>query len=298
MARNSFSSVKARFGSLPEGNRSSLALPGPKAFEGLQVRIIEKEARATAISLGYPIEVTRRHKDWVALYLVQSYFGQHRSSNSYLYQRLRELRGLNYGDYAYIEYFPARHVPVSSGSQSRPPPADFSDLDPSGRAAECPLRAPDGDLRAGQVEARKGMKQKDFEDTRRFLSKFVNVLTKTQDLQLGYQLDSRYYGIPGFTDYVKTGLAKLTLADVNRVIRENLQAENLMIVIAAKEAAKLKQALVSNAPSPVQYNAPKPDEILNEDKMLQDYRLKIAENGGEDRTGRAGLSVIRLVFAP
>ena len=28
-----------------------------------------------------------------------------------------------------------------------------------------------------------------------FLSKFVNVLTKTQDLQLGYQLDSRYYGI-------------------------------------------------------------------------------------------------------
>ena len=35
-----------------------------------------------------------------------SYFGQHRSSNSYLYQRLREARGLNYGDYAYIEYFP------------------------------------------------------------------------------------------------------------------------------------------------------------------------------------------------
>ena len=34
------------------------------------------------------------------------WFGQHRSSNSYLYQQLREARGLNYGDYAYIEYFP------------------------------------------------------------------------------------------------------------------------------------------------------------------------------------------------
>jgi zinc protease len=96
-------------------------------------------------------------------------------------------------------------------------------------------------------------------------------------LQLGYQLDSHYYGIPSFTDYLKNGLAKLTLADVNRVIRENLQAENLMIVIAAKEAEKLKEALVANAVSPVQYNAPKPAEIMNEDKMLQSYRLKIAE---------------------
>ena len=122
------------------------------------------------------------------------------------------------------------------------------------------------------------MKQKDFEDTRRFLSKFVNVLTKTQDLQLGYQLDSRYYGIPGFAEYVKTALAKLTLADVNRVIRENLRADNLMIAIVAKDAAQLKQALVSNAPSPVHYNAPKPDEILTEDKMLQNYPLKIAES--------------------
>ncbi|MGU9560675.1 hypothetical protein ACQXW1_18255, partial [Lactiplantibacillus pentosus] len=32
--------------------------------------------------------------------------GQHRSSNSYLYGQIREKRGLNYGDYAYIEYFP------------------------------------------------------------------------------------------------------------------------------------------------------------------------------------------------
>src|SRR4030095_14935104 len=124
--------------------------------------------------------------------------------------------------------------------------------------------------------SKEGMKQKDFEDTRRFLSKFVNVLTKTQDLQLGYQLDSRYYGILSFTDFVKNGLAKLTLADVNRVIRENLQAENLMIVIAAKEAEKLKEALVANVASPVQYNAPKPAEILNEDKMLQNYGLTLS----------------------
>ena len=270
--------AQARFGSLPEGTRSSLTLPRPEPIEGNQVRIIEKGARATAISLGYPIEITRSHKDWVALYLVQSYFGQHRSSNSYLYQRLRELRGLNYGDYAYIEYFPRGmfqfHPDPNLGRRQQIFQVWIRPVEPQN--AHFALRTAIYEL--GKL-SREGMKQKDFEDTRRFLSKFVNVLTKTQDLQLGYQLDSRYYGIPGFAEYVKTGLAKLTLADVNRVIRENLRAENLMIVIVAQDAAKLKQALVSNAPSPVHYNAPKPDEILNEDKMLQDYQLKIAESG-------------------
>src|SRR3712207_8385990 len=56
--------------------------------------------------MGFPIPVNRSHKDWPALALVASYLGQHRSSVSHLYQRLREARGLNYGDYAYIEYFP------------------------------------------------------------------------------------------------------------------------------------------------------------------------------------------------
>ena len=72
----------------------------------MRVEIIRRDTRSTAFSLGFPIEVNRSHPDFAALKLVQSYFGQHRSSNSHLYQRLREARGLNYGDYAYLEYFP------------------------------------------------------------------------------------------------------------------------------------------------------------------------------------------------
>ena len=37
---------------------------------------------------------------------MQSYFGPHRVSGGRLFQRIREMRGINYGDYAYIEYFP------------------------------------------------------------------------------------------------------------------------------------------------------------------------------------------------
>src|SRR6266403_1502203 len=70
-----------------------------KLERGTKIQIVQRETRSTAVSLGFPISVTRPSKDWPALAVVASYFGQHRSSNSYLYQRLREARGLNYGDF-------------------------------------------------------------------------------------------------------------------------------------------------------------------------------------------------------
>src|SRR5207237_8657538 len=82
------------------------ALATPKLAPDWRVHIITRETRSTAISLGFPISVTRADKDWPALAVAASWLGQHRSSNSHLYQRLREARGLNYGDYAYGEYFP------------------------------------------------------------------------------------------------------------------------------------------------------------------------------------------------
>ena len=98
--------VEADFGKLPDRPADKKRFDNPNLAAGTHIDIITRDTRSTAISLGFPIEVNRSSKDWPALALVTSYFGQHRSSNSYLYQRLREARGLNYGDYAYIEYFP------------------------------------------------------------------------------------------------------------------------------------------------------------------------------------------------
>src|SRR6266511_1430937 len=67
--------------------------------------MVEKQTRSVAYSIGFPIEVRRGHPDFPALLLAQAYLGQHRSGGR-LHERLRQSRGLNYGDYAYIEYFP------------------------------------------------------------------------------------------------------------------------------------------------------------------------------------------------
>ena len=82
-----------------------------RSSSGMEVEIIQKETRATAISFGLPIGVLRSSPDFAALWLARTWLGDHRSSVSHLYQRIREIRGMNYGDYAYIEPSP-RHVPV------------------------------------------------------------------------------------------------------------------------------------------------------------------------------------------
>jgi len=72
----------------------------------MQALLVEKNTRSVAISLGAPLDVKRGDPDFAALLVAQSYFGQHRASGGRLFDRMREVRGLNYGDYFYIEYFP------------------------------------------------------------------------------------------------------------------------------------------------------------------------------------------------
>jgi len=268
--------VEADFGKLPTGaiDQLTLKLTQPRQTPGTQIEIVQRETRSTALSLGFPIDVTRAQKDWPALAVVASYFGQHRSSNSYLYQRLREARGLNYGDYAYIEYFPR-------GMFQFQPDANL------GRKLQIfqiwirPVEPQNGHfvLRAALYEydklVREGMSQEAFESTREFLSKYVNVLTATQDDQLGYALDSRYYGIKDFPTYMREQLAVLTLADVNRAIKQYLKSDAMRVAIVTRDATGLRDAIVNNKPSPISYNAPKPKEITDEDKQIENYKIVV-----------------------
>jgi zinc protease len=271
--------IDADFAKLPTGGRGFLqdVMRRPKLDPGTRIEIVQRETRSTAVSLGFPINVTRADKDWPALAVVQSYFGQHRSSNSYLYQRLREARGLNYGDYAYIEYFPR-------GMFQFQPDANL------GREMQIfqiwirPVEPVNGHfvLRAALYEydklVRDGMSKESFESTREFLSKYVNVLTATQDAQLGYALDSRYYRLADFPTYMREQLAKLTLEDVNRAIKLYLKSDSMRIAIVTKDAAGLRDAILSNKLSPITYNSPKPKEITDEDKLIEAYKIVVKPN--------------------
>ena len=267
-------SMKKDFAALPATAGPRPRISAPASVEKSRVVIVDKDTRSVAFSLGYPIEVTRGKPDYAALLLVSSFLGQHRMSSGVLYDRMREKRGLNYGDYTYIEYFPrgmnlmepspnlARHQQIFQVwiRPVEPPTAKFA-------------------LRLAMFELDKlhknGMTQAQFEAAREFLGKYVNVLTRTKRAELGYAIDSLFYGIPQYNEYLKSQLAKLKLADVNRVIKQYIRTDRMVIAAVSRNGEDLKKQLASESESLMTYNAPKPEEILNEDKLVVKWPLKV-----------------------
>jgi zinc protease len=121
---------------------------------------------------------------------------------------------------------------------------------------------------------RDGISETDFEATREFLSKFASLMADGQSRNLGYALDSQYYGIDEFAEYVREGLLALTLADVNRVIRENLSTDNMRYVFVTKDAADLRNRLVGEQASPITYESEKPAALLREDEIIDSLALE------------------------
>ena len=258
---------------LPAGSRAALELPPAAMPEGSKAVIVEKETPAVAVSFGFPIELKRGDPDWIALWLARSFLGEHRSTNSYLFQRIRETRGMNYGDYAYVEYFP-------NGMFQFQPDTNLGRQQQIFQVWIRPLRSNNDAhfaTRTAVYELDKfveeGMSESDFEATRQYLSKFVSLITDGQSRQLGYAMDSQYYEIADFANYVRGGLQDLTLADVNRVIRENLSTENMQYVFVTRDAADLRQRLVNDQVSPLDYAAEKPAELIEEDKQIEGFGL-------------------------
>lgn len=132
-------------------------------------------------------------------------------------------------------------------------------------------------LRAALFEwdklVKNGLSKEDFEATKMFLTKFAGILTQTTDANLGYQLDSRYYGTPSFVDYIGETMKKLSLAQVNAAIKRHIGSKTPRIVVVTKDAEGLQKSIIANSPSPITYNSTKPVEILVEDKLIERYPI-------------------------
>ncbi len=279
----------AALGSLPAGTPPSPRAVDPAALTGFNVDILEKDTRATAISLGFPIDVKRGDPDFAALWLARTWLGEHRASSGRLYQRIREERGINYGDYAYIEAFPRGMFQFFPDANLARRKQLFEiwirPVVPTN--AHMTLR-----LALHELDrlVRNGLTQADFETTRGYLMNNVFVMTARQDQQLGYALDSHWYGIGEFTEYMRKAVQALSLEQTNAAIKRHLGRTGMSIVIVTKDAAGFKQALVDDAYSPIKYDGEKSQALLDEDKIIGAMKLNIVAD-------RIRITPIEQVFA-
>ncbi len=249
----------------------------PQKIDGYEFILVNKDCNATAISFGFPINVVRGEEDFFALWLFKSWFGEHRNSSSHLYQVIRESRGLNYGDYAYIEAF------LNGGALRFPQPNN-----PRRKQIfevwirPVPHEARLFALRAALRELKKvvdsGLTKEQFELTKKFLLNYSLFYAQTTMERLGYQVDSRFYGIKdngNYIQYLREKIQNLTLEQVNNAIRKHIQYNNIKFAIVTNNVEKMKEDLINNAPSPISYPTPKPQEVLEEDKEISHFPLQV-----------------------
>jgi zinc protease len=188
--------IKKDFGTLPQGDAESTTqkISAPNKADGLNVTMIEKEASGTAISFGFPISINRSNPDFYALMVANAWLGQHRSQFSHLYQVMRAARGLNYGDYSYIEFFPLPYVTMT-------PRPNYAR---SQQVFEIWIRpvqhlnrhfALRQAIRELTLLIQNGMSPEVFELSKAFVLNFTTNLAQSNSEQLGYALDDRFYGL-------------------------------------------------------------------------------------------------------
>jgi zinc protease len=275
--------VRRDFDALPARDVPVEPPPAPPPLDGVKVLIVEKATDATAISLGFPSALVRGAPDFFALMAANAWFGEHRNSFSHLYQVIRELRGMNYGDYSYIEAFPL-------GYTTQQPPVNVARrrqlfeiwIRPIARTGPDDLhdRALFATRAAWRELARlvdQGMTDSALQATRDYLHNFSVTYGSTVSRRLAYAVDDAFYGLPapGYLAAIRPALATLTRADVNSAIRRQLQYRSMYAVFITRDAEGLKRKLLSGAPTPIRYAGARSPAHMAEDAEIARFPIPV-----------------------
>ena len=276
--------VRKDLDTLPDG-KVAPAAPVPPKPAGVKLLLVNKDTDASAVSLGFPIAVLRNRADFVPLLVANSYFGEHRISVGRLYQAIRETRGMNYGNYSYIEAFPAGYATqqprlnVPRRSQLFEIWIRPVSLTAPGNLHERTLFA----LRAAWWElqklATKGLTAEAVNSSKQFLRNYVGTWSTTISRRLGYAIDDVFYGMPdsGYLQSLRPALDRVTPEQVNAAVRKHLQHENMYVVIITADAAGLKQKLLSGQPTPITCAGERSEALLQEDKVIAGFPIRLKE---------------------
>jgi zinc protease len=261
--------LAAALASLPPKSDARAPLPATRPH-GPRFLLVEKLADSTAISMGTPWALSHKDPDWPAMSIARSAFGEHRQSSGRLYQRLRELRGLNYGDYAYLEHFQQQGGDAATAQVGRPRSLQYFSIWLRPIRNDNRLFA----LRAALYELSRSLKEEPFtaaevEQTKSFLDGYILLFDQTDARKLGYALDDAFYGMNGFLGTWRASLRNVSAEQVNAAWRKWVDPAKLTIVLAGTGMSGVKKTLLSNEPTPIHY--PDPGKTLPGDAEIAKF---------------------------
>ena len=239
--------LRARLSEAPAG---PVVHPTPRRVpdvDGRALLVVEKATASTGVHLGFPTDLDRASPDWPAMALAITALGEHRQSHGRLYRELRTERGLNYGDYAYLEIYRQAgwSPPQETGTGRRQNPFYIWLRPVSAENGPFALRAAVSlleDFVSG------GLEEEEFERIRGYLAGRVALWGADPGRRLGWAVEARSMAWPDPIDSLPGALADLDLATVNAAIQRHLDPSRLEIVVVTGDGAGFVSAL--KAPSP------------------------------------------------
>lgn len=227
------------------------------AIEGRELLVVQKSTGSTGVHFGHGLDLDRTHEDWPALMLAFTALGEHRQSHGRLYRALRGDRGLNYGDYAYVEaYRQAGWSATRETGTARRQNLFYTWLRPT-----TPDNGPFA-LKAAvsMVEdfVAEGLGPEEFVTTRDYLRGRVALWADHPGRRLGWAVEARALDLPDPVATLPGALDSLRLEDVNAAIQRHIRPDDLRIVVVTEDAGGFIEAVQGADATPITYGGEAP----------------------------------------
>jgi zinc protease len=272
--------AKEAFGQLPPGKTSVADVPKPEAHKTPRLLLVKGPFEAVGYHSGLAVGFNRASDAYPRMYLAAMAWGKHRSFVGRLMSRAREIRGLNYGDYSYIENFPeGGHFEMEPTGAAQTRQAFTVWGRPTTLENGCFLAR----LLAYETDrfARDGLTAKEVELGQGHLAGYAPMLQMGLARELGRAIDDAFYGIPEGDSSVKRLVAlarkKGIRPSVNALIKETVRPASLDYVVVTPDPEHFK-AEILGPECGIKYaeGVAKPREFLDEDKIVSRRGLGVA----------------------
>lgn len=229
----------------------AIELPKPAAFTGRHALVIEEpNAPAASVHLGFPIDVNRTHPDYWPLYIANVWLGTHRDSFGQLYQKIREERGYNYGDYSYIEYWTGRPNSLFQ-IFNQPREQQYFSMWVRPVKHEHAVHLMKAITYELDQMIRNGLTAEQVQEAKNKARVLYLNLGETVPRLVGARVDDAFYGAQnGFLDSYIEAVNRVTHEQVNAAIRRNLSTANIKYVVVTSTPH------VQNTVAQIRSNAP------------------------------------------
>lgn len=266
-------SLTSRLSALPSTGAPRVELPPVPVRPG-RALVIQKPTLSTAISMGYVTPLRRGDPDFFPVAFALSYLGEHRQFHGVLFNQLRELRGLNYGDYAYPEHFIEQRGTTYNRTNIARTQQDISvwirPVVPTNAAF-----ATHGAVYYLDRLVNQGIPRDHFEIVRGFLLNYTRLWEQTDQRRLGYAIDSLFYETADFLEQYRKALQEMTPESVQEAVRRHLHPHALSYTFVTQDAPALVNALKAPTAAPLQYASARPPTVLEEDKAIIQQPLSL-----------------------